>query len=369
LHPTRKAQNYNGTSLTSATIGYSGNFQNNSVISATAWSPSSTAVAANGGTVASNANGMSSVATFYLGSWNGSGMLNGIISNLGLYNTTLSTSSLQALTQGTSGYSPVGIAAWGDSLTSGNQDGTGITYPNWLSSLYSPIRTVYNEGVGGNTSSQILARAEALPVLFGNTAVIWSGRNDYSTPTQVESDIAAMVAELTTSHYLVLGILNNDTSTEQSGGTGYGQITSLNSALSGIYGSHFINVRANLVDAYNAANPVDVLNHTDDVPPYTLRAASGTGVIDGAISSTTCSIALSGPANVDYTLKIDSEYIYITSSNGENVTGCIRGYGGSTATSHADQAAFTSTDPLHLGAAGYELVAGYVYNAIHADGW
>jgi hypothetical protein len=47
-------------------------------------------------------------------------------------------------------------AAWGDSLTAGNEDGTGVTYPNVLQTLTG--RPVYNGGVGGQTSSQIGVR-------------------------------------------------------------------------------------------------------------------------------------------------------------------------------------------------------------------
>jgi lysophospholipase L1-like esterase len=39
---------------------------------------------------------------------------------------------------GTGGNGPLGtyqIAAWGDSLTAGNEDGSGITYPNQLAAL------------------------------------------------------------------------------------------------------------------------------------------------------------------------------------------------------------------------------------------
>ena len=48
------------------------------------------------------------------------------------------------------------IAAWGDSLTYGNQDGTATTYPATLTALSG--RYVLNGGIGGNTSTQIRTR-------------------------------------------------------------------------------------------------------------------------------------------------------------------------------------------------------------------
>jgi hypothetical protein len=51
------------------------------------------------------------------------------------------------------------ITAWGDSLTQGNEDLSGITYPKQLAKLTG--QTVANYGIGGETSSQIAVRLNA----------------------------------------------------------------------------------------------------------------------------------------------------------------------------------------------------------------
>lgn len=59
----------------------------------------------------------------------------------------------------TSGQNISQLIAWGDSLTAGNEDGTGITYPNQLQSITG--LPVTNLGIGGQTSSQIAVRMNA----------------------------------------------------------------------------------------------------------------------------------------------------------------------------------------------------------------
>ena len=49
------------------------------------------------------------------------------------------------------------ITAWGDSLTHGKEDGTGVSYPNQLAADI-PGSVVNDEGVGGQTSTQIAVR-------------------------------------------------------------------------------------------------------------------------------------------------------------------------------------------------------------------
>lgn len=97
------------------------------------------------------------------------------------------------------------VATWGDSLTAGNEDGTGVTYPNVLASLLNT--TVFNGGVGGQTSSQILTRFQARPDLWGNFTVIWSGRNDVPFST-VLPNIQAIVNSLPSpQRFVVLSVL------------------------------------------------------------------------------------------------------------------------------------------------------------------
>ena len=160
------------------------------------------------------------------------------------------------------------IATWGDSLTAGTG---GTPFPTQLAALSG--YTVYNGGVGGDTSTQIATR------MLGDTAkhswptIIWAGRNNYSDPTTVKADIAAMVASLNSQNYIVLSVLNGSYGGyEIPGGAGYAYITQLNSDLASTYGSHFLDVRSYLVSLYNPSIPQDVTDHSNDTPPSSLRS-------------------------------------------------------------------------------------------------
>lgn len=59
------------------------------------------------------------------------------------------------------------ISCWGDSKTEGNQDGTGVTYPNELQTLLTNANvnaTVNNFGCGGEYSSEVAQRQGGLPL-------------------------------------------------------------------------------------------------------------------------------------------------------------------------------------------------------------
>ena len=68
----------------------------------------------------------------------------------------VSPSPFHTSTRSTSSEQQEPIACWGDSLTQGNQDLTGVSYPGVLQQLLGV--TVYNGGVDGQTSTQIAAR-------------------------------------------------------------------------------------------------------------------------------------------------------------------------------------------------------------------
>jgi len=152
------------------------------------------------------------------------------------------------------------ISCWGDSLTD-------IGYPMVLQ--VSSGCPTYNGGVGGETSTQIKSRMIADSARYGDIAVIWAGRNNYDAPVTVMSDIADMVAALTTSNYIVLSVLNS--STEIAGSAGYLAVESLNSSLSSVYNTKFLDIRSILVDSYNPEVPQDVTDHGNDIVPSSLR--------------------------------------------------------------------------------------------------
>jgi len=74
-----------------------------------------------------------------------------------------------------------------------------------------PGRSVFNGGVGGQTSTQILHRFMEGQDKWGDVTVIWAGRNNYGKPDVVKQDIAQMVAQLRTKRYVILSVCNQAT--------------------------------------------------------------------------------------------------------------------------------------------------------------
>jgi lysophospholipase L1-like esterase/uncharacterized protein YraI len=58
------------------------------------------------------------------------------------------------------------IVAWGDSLTYGAGAGKGESYTDQARALLGGVRAIANEGIGGQTSTSIAARMNAVPVLL-----------------------------------------------------------------------------------------------------------------------------------------------------------------------------------------------------------
>lgn len=257
---------------------------------------------------------------------------------------------------------------WGDSLTQGfGSSNVPVTaYPYVVAHSYNPVRPFQNNGVPGDTSTQILALFQAAPSTWGNTTGFWVGRNDFNSPTTVLNNIASMTASLSTPRYYVLSIINGDFATEYIGQTQYNTMAALNATLASIYGSHYIDIRSLLVAAYNPANGVDVVNHANGVPPFTLRGVDISGTVIGALGTSDTTFTTSVAVTHGYTLLVDSEYIYINTATGTSVTSATRGYGSSTPATHSAGAAFAGTDPLHLNDAGYVFVANAVTNRLNS---
>lgn len=164
-----------------------------------------------------------------------------------------------------------GFVAWGDSLTrSSGSSGSTHTYPYLLA--VASHHYVENCGVGGETSTQIKARMLADTAKHTYPTIIWAGRNNYTSQATVEADIAAMVASLGHTRYLVLSVLNQDSALEYSGESEYAKIAALNAALSATYGARYVDVRSYLVSLYNPLDAQDVIDHGHDVPPTSLRS-------------------------------------------------------------------------------------------------
>lgn len=175
------------------------------------------------------------------------------------------------------------IACWGDSLTDG-AGGSGINYPAVVSSALG--RSVYEGGVGGQTSSQILTRILADTSHRDWTSVFWMGRNNYAAAQTVVEDILDGISHLTpsTSRFLVLSVLNGNYSTSQGdfmdewqGGAAYDKIISLNSELGLTFGHSYVDIRRYLIDyglrdAGISPTAQDLIDIGHDVVPLSLRS-------------------------------------------------------------------------------------------------
>jgi lysophospholipase L1-like esterase len=193
--------------------------------------------------------------------------------------------------------------------------------------------------------------------------IFWEGHNSLRFTSPVLSDLAAQVASLADGQdYVVLAVINADIEQEWKGEPGYQWIQTLNQQLANIYGSHFIDVRADLVNAYNAASIVDVSDFNHDEVPTSLRKVKGWGTLANAIDAAATSITLNltvGSLKAGNILTIDTgsnaENVEVFSFSGSTVT-VIRHTGG-VAAPHAAGAPVVLVDQLHLSAQGYGLVA------------
>jgi hypothetical protein len=334
---------------------------------------------------------------------------------------------------------PFGVAAWGDSLTSGNEGMTDQgTYPSELSGLIT--LPVVNEGAGGQTSTQIGVREGGVstnatvdggvipasggvgitfetgfePVTSGGpaggimgtlsgvqgsvtlsagnytftrssagdatsvsgstqfvvdtpysgyVAIFWEGRDNLQYEAQVLSDIAAQVATVPSGRdYAVLSIPTSNDPAEWSSGANYAQIVALNNQLANLYGSHYLDARKALVESYDSTSIIDTSDYKHDEPPTSLRAVYGAGTLGAAIGATDTGLTVnlaSGTLTANSILTIDTggnaENVHITSVSGSTAT-VVRGFGGNNC-AHLAGATVSETDPLHLNAQGYQVIA------------
>jgi hypothetical protein len=176
------------------------------------------------------------------------------------------------------GWATKNIAAWGDSLTDGQPFTRAESYPTQLGALL-PDRIVTNEGIGGETSTQILARMLADTTHRHDVTVLWMGRNNLTDPARIKSDVAAAVKSLGSNRFVILTILNGDfAGTEAIGSSGYDAIMDLNRSFAFRYPGNVLDIRSYLVSLYDPTNPQDVLDHARDIPPSSLRAHWSGGI-------------------------------------------------------------------------------------------
>lgn len=272
------------------------------------------------------------------------------------------------------------VVCWGDSLTQGNQDLTGVSYPGVLQQL---LRVpVDNEGVDGQTSQQIAGRMLAATNMYRDTDVFWAGRDDYKQQSdpeaQILSDIASMVNALTSSPktFLVLSVPNGDGIWELKGTQVYNRIMALNSALAVAYPNHYLDIRSYLVSQYDPTNPLDAFDHENDVWPASLRAHNLTGSLAASTGNSDTTIYMNVTSAIrpiiSTVLIVDAEYMCVTAVNaptlpsGPYALEVIRGYANSRPGPHQESTAMVGIDPLHLNANGYAKVAQQVANWLNS---
>jgi hypothetical protein len=201
--------------------------------------------------------------------------------------------------------------------------------------------------------------------------VLWEGRNDLynlglsaqAVTDQILGDIAAQVATIPAGQdYLVFSILNADSPEEYKGGSRYQVIAGINNQLANIYGSHYLDVRSLLINAYDPTSVLDTSNYQHDVPPQSLRRVLGAGTLANAIGPDDTTITLNLgtiPLDLDQILTIDSganvENVQISSYSGSTVT-VVRGVAG-TKVAHAAGSTVTEIDRTHSNPQGLQLLA------------
>lgn len=136
------------------------------------------------------------------------------------------------------------VATWGDSLTHG---GGRDSFANTLA--LDMGWEVFDGGVPGETSTQVLARFVADTSHREDVQIFWMGRNNFGNPEDVKADIASAIHMLHHNRFLVLSILNADRPEERYGTSSYQVITNLNAQLESIYPDNFVDVRKVLVGA------------------------------------------------------------------------------------------------------------------------
>lgn len=342
-----------------------------------------------------------------------------------------------------------GVAAWGDSLTFGNEGYTDYgDYPDDLAALIK--LPVVNLGVSGQTSTQVAVReggvstyatvvGGVIPASGGVTVtfptgfepatldgpaagvdgtilgvhgtvtcdpttlistftrsnpgsavsapgtgadapqfvvdtpyanyipVIWVGRNNSTNPTQILSDIAAMVKTAVDAgqDYLILADPNINSMDEWLGGSNYPYIVNTNDQLATIYGSHYLDIRKVLVDSYDPTLITDLSDFQHDEPPTSLREVGRQTTLANPVGLNDTTVTLTSMHNIgeDWILTLDggtpnAENVLITAVSGNTVT-VVRNYGG-VQTSHNAGASADTTQPVHFNAQAAQIEANQI---------
>jgi hypothetical protein len=136
------------------------------------------------------------------------------------------------------------VVCWGDSFTQNAWLGSSQRYPAVLAQLSG--RDVDNEGIGGQTSTQIRDRELADDKWFDRISIIWAGTNGPDAGSTVLADVTAMVNDRATDKFLVLPVIN--TADETVGTSGYNSKMAVNAQLLAAYPGNFFDVRSRVIN-------------------------------------------------------------------------------------------------------------------------
>ena len=231
---------------------------------------------------------------------------------------------------------------------------------------------VYNGGVGGNTSTQIATRMLAATDKYGDITIIWAGRTNYWSQSQVLADVASMVSVLSSpKQFLVMSVLNGNLPGETKGSSNYNAIVSMNNALAAAYPNNYLDIRSYLVSQYNQENPADVIDHSNDTVPYSLRAVDLSGTLSDSIGSGDLQIQTGAALYSGVIATVDSEMILVgnVTGTGPYTAAVTRGYASTTAAPHDAGSSLVGVDAVHLNGRGYTLVAQQVATSLTNSGY
>ncbi|MCC8404555.1 hypothetical protein LJ655_22165 [Paraburkholderia sp. MMS20-SJTN17] len=147
---------------------------------------------------------------------------------------------------------------------------TAVGGPPSTSETYTFTRDTSGQAVACSPGSSFVADAQGYDTW---TALIWVGRNNYWDPTTVIADVKSIVQWLKpiNAHFVVLSVTKADLPVEYPGAAGAQTIDDLNATLKATYPDNFIDIETPLVNAYNPSLPQDVIDHTNNIPPTSLR--------------------------------------------------------------------------------------------------
>jgi lysophospholipase L1-like esterase len=143
------------------------------------------------------------------------------------------------------------IVCWGNSFTENAFLAANQRWPTILQT--NTGRKVANQGIGGQTSTQIAARANGDTRNIDRIRIIEAGTNGADAGSNVQDDIASMVAYQPISKYIVLGVVR--TKNETVGTAGYIGKTATNAALLATYGNKFIDIMELAVELQAPGGP------------------------------------------------------------------------------------------------------------------